>query len=312
MILLWISAYTLCLINTLFVLYVWTLQKSRAVFALFLLVLNVFLTTAVPFIGIILNVFSFFAQFLMYILISLFSLSVPHFIFTSMSDKQGALKIPRWYIILCIICITVFSILFIGNVTRFSIYISFFLPLFSISSMIGVKKNKTEQSYEAAMLTKTGIWLFIVASSLFAVYGILHLTGLNNDLLPRYFFAVFPIAYQIPVFLYNFTTVKRYLRMQSDFLDRIMRSDSANSAADTTLLPEQGGVVSVQLLREKLLLSKREAETAIKLYEGKTYNQIADELFVSLSAVKKHAYNIYRKLDITNNRHLMQKINDIL
>lgn len=305
---LWISAYTLCLINTLFVLYVWTLQKSRAVFALFLLVLNVFLTTAVPFIAVILNVFSFSAQFLMYILISLFSLSVPLFIFTSMSDKQTTIKIPRWYIVVCIVCILIFSILFIGNVTRRSIYISFFLPLFSISSMIGVKKNKTAQSSEAKMLTKTGIRLFVVASALFAVYGILHLAGLNNDVLPLYFFAVFPIAYQIPVFVYNIQCVYNAARKQAEFLQKIQQSSDIPSSSVRSLLSSPPAV----LLCEKLMLSKREAETAVKLYEGKTYNQIADELYVSLSAVKKHAYNIYRKLDITNNRQLMQKINDIL
>lgn len=309
MTLLWISAYTLSLCNTLFVLYVWSLQKNRAVFALFLLVLNVFCTTAVPFISLMLGVFTLPSQFLLYIFVSFFSLSVPNFIFSAISLSDEKLGIPRWYLAVCTAFFGLFCFLFLMRY-KYSQIISFFLPLFSVVSTIGLKKTGT-QSDEQIILSKTGKSLFIIASSLFALYAVL-LLFTPREMLSVYFFGVFPIAYQIPVFMYNFTTVKRHLRMQSDFLDRIMRSDSANSAADITLLPEQGGVASVQLLREKLLLSKREAETAIKLYEGKTYNQVADELFVSLSAVKKHAYNIYRKLDITNNRHLMQKINDIL
>jgi len=38
------------------------------------------------------------------------------------------------------------------------------------------------------------------------------------------------------------------------------------------------------------------------------YEAIAGKLFISLSAVKKHAYNIYQKLGIHNNRELIMII----
>jgi DNA-binding NarL/FixJ family response regulator len=47
-------------------------------------------------------------------------------------------------------------------------------------------------------------------------------------------------------------------------------------------------------------LSVREREVAEKLCMGLKYEEIAQQLFVSLATIKKHAYNIYRKLDISN------------
>jgi DNA-binding NarL/FixJ family response regulator len=48
----------------------------------------------------------------------------------------------------------------------------------------------------------------------------------------------------------------------------------------------------------------------LNLYEGLTYEQIAEKLFVSLSAIKKHAYNIYRKTGAKNNRQLMRMMSE--
>jgi DNA-binding CsgD family transcriptional regulator len=53
------------------------------------------------------------------------------------------------------------------------------------------------------------------------------------------------------------------------------------------------------------LLTKRENEVAMEICSGLKYEEIANKLFISLSAVKKHTYNIYRKLGIKNNRELI-------
>ena len=58
---------------------------------------------------------------------------------------------------------------------------------------------------------------------------------------------------------------------------------------------------------ELSLLTRRENEVALAICNGYKYKEIAEYLFISLSAVKKHAYNIYRKLDISNSRELMFK-----
>ncbi|MDR0497615.1 MAG: helix-turn-helix transcriptional regulator, partial [Treponema sp.] len=90
------------------------------------------------------------------------------------------------------------------------------------------------------------------------------------------FWAIFTFAYQIPGLLY----CRRRLL--------------------------QKGTVA----RNKALgiLTRRESEVALAICEGLKYEEIAEKLFVSLSAVKKHAYNIYRKLNISNNRELMRLI----
>jgi len=87
------------------------------------------------------------------------------------------------------------------------------------------------------------------------------------------FWAVFSSAYQIPGLLY---CKKRLLNK-------------------TTLFGKTG----IQSL------TKRENEVALAICKGYKYEEIAKNLFVSLSAVKKHSYNIYRKLGINNNRELL-------
>jgi len=53
------------------------------------------------------------------------------------------------------------------------------------------------------------------------------------------------------------------------------------------------------------LLTKRENEVAAAICSGLKYSEIAEKLFISLSAVKFHANSIYRKLGIKNNRELL-------
>ncbi|MCL2196475.1 MAG: helix-turn-helix transcriptional regulator [Treponema sp.] len=85
--------------------------------------------------------------------------------------------------------------------------------------------------------------------------------------------AVFTLSYQIPGLVY----CKKYL-------------------LDKTIKTGKTGLSS---------LSKRENEVALAIYSGLTYAEIAEKLFITLSAVKKHAYSIYRKLGIKNNRELL-------
>jgi len=53
-------------------------------------------------------------------------------------------------------------------------------------------------------------------------------------------------------------------------------------------------------------LTKRENEVALAICNGQKYEEIAQKMCLSLSTVKKHSFNIYRKLGINNNRELMQ------
>lgn len=56
------------------------------------------------------------------------------------------------------------------------------------------------------------------------------------------------------------------------------------------------------------VLSGREKEVMTLLLTGKKRKDIAEELFVSESTIKKHSASIYRKLGVENRRELLEKI----
>ena len=47
-------------------------------------------------------------------------------------------------------------------------------------------------------------------------------------------------------------------------------------------------------------LTERETEVLEQLSKGLTYDQIAENLFISYGTVRKHVENIYRKLGVNN------------
>jgi len=54
-------------------------------------------------------------------------------------------------------------------------------------------------------------------------------------------------------------------------------------------------------------LSKRENEVLRKLREGKSYQAIANELFIAKSTVKFHIKNIYHKMHVSNKTQMLLK-----
>jgi len=56
------------------------------------------------------------------------------------------------------------------------------------------------------------------------------------------------------------------------------------------------------------LLSVREKEVTKLIIEGKTNQQIADELFIAISTVKTHINNIYKILEVKNRREAIAKV----
>jgi len=56
-------------------------------------------------------------------------------------------------------------------------------------------------------------------------------------------------------------------------------------------------------------LSEREQEVLEHLSKGLSYEQIADNLFISYGTVRKHVENIYRKLRVNNRTEAIDKAN---
>lgn len=54
-------------------------------------------------------------------------------------------------------------------------------------------------------------------------------------------------------------------------------------------------------------LSKRELEILEMLSRGLVYKEIAAELFISAETVRKHVYNIYNKLHVSNRVEAVNK-----
>ncbi|MCB9360852.1 MAG: response regulator transcription factor [Flavobacteriales bacterium] len=55
------------------------------------------------------------------------------------------------------------------------------------------------------------------------------------------------------------------------------------------------------------LISNREKEVLNLYAQGLTYNQIADELMLSPSTIRKHIENIYKKMDVHNKMEAVKK-----
>lgn len=67
-------------------------------------------------------------------------------------------------------------------------------------------------------------------------------------------------------------------------------------------------------LEERLrpfLLSKRELEVAWLLYRGYTNRQIAEELYIAETTVKKHVTHIYEKMQVSGRKEYKEKLRKI-
>ncbi|HUM28044.1 MAG TPA: helix-turn-helix transcriptional regulator, partial [Anaerolineales bacterium] len=55
-------------------------------------------------------------------------------------------------------------------------------------------------------------------------------------------------------------------------------------------------------------ITDREREIIVKVMQGKSNEEIARELFISLATVKTHLHNIYRKIGIDSRYDLLARV----
>jgi len=84
-----------------------------------------------------------------------------------------------------------------------------------------------------------------------------------------------------------------------------MTPSIATKALNILRFPEK--VTSDKIQMEEIKLSKRETEILEQLSKGLNYQQIAENLFISPSTVRKHIENIYKKLQVHNKMEAVQK-----
>jgi len=68
---------------------------------------------------------------------------------------------------------------------------------------------------------------------------------------------------------------------------------------------------SLEDLYQKYGISNREKQIITEICRGKTNQEIADELFISLQTVKDHTYNIFRKVNVRNRVQLTQVFSNL-
>ncbi len=96
-------------------------------------------------------------------------------------------------------------------------------------------------------------------------------------------------------FLSNFIPLF-YLKLKSDIAFIPVYAGRPNAEKKTLLCKAYG-------------ITKREREIVDGICEGKTNQQIADELFISLQTVKDHTHRIYSKIGINSRMKLVQLVN---
>ncbi len=89
--------------------------------------------------------------------------------------------------------------------------------------------------------------------------------------------------------------------------------------AEITVLPEEYAHIDKPITIEDIIsvwpevaqLTSREVEVFMYMIDNKRRKDIAEEMFVTESTVKKHTSNIFRKLDISSRYEIMEKIKKI-
>jgi len=275
--LVWIIAYSVVFVNCLCYLLWWKKTGSKALLSYFLLLANMILLTLFIVSFILPTREPSHAQiFVFFNVIACYLFTIPNFI--SASQGRDSRAIDR-----AILGIFAFSILLVNILVArgslFAVYAIFaaspilYLAIFRLFFRnVAVATDKDDLRIRAG-LSRIGLlnWLIIVVFCAIAFAANALSEGKHDAV--SVVFALMTIAYQVPGMLL-FNTLRR----------REVRVDIDASLS---------------------LLSKREREIAEKLCAGRTYAEIADELFISLSAVKKHCYSIYKKLGVRNNRELM-------
>lgn len=69
--------------------------------------------------------------------------------------------------------------------------------------------------------------------------------------------------------------------------------------------------LAMDTVQTQFSLSKREYEILLLMLDGKSYKEIELQLFISLHTVKRHVYNLYRKMKINSRHQLIHLISQL-
>lgn len=289
----WIAAYTICLVNVGLLLYRYVSYRLRSLLYLFLLVVDMlFVTVVVMVLVVTVGDARLFDAILTNCLLTYY-VTVPLFVFETTGVK------PPKRLIGSVLAgsVVVYNVL-VWVAPSGALYALYWVPIVLMTLPVSVRSwRKGDPSLyprpsfderERALrrnINLTGVIAGATAFVLGFAFFLFVQTPLGTSpLFVNGYFAAFTLLYQLPV---------TYFCLRGFPAPLI---EAGGTTPPTSPDPVALG------------LTAREQEVALRLYEGLKYEEIAEQLFVSLSAVKKHVYNIYRKTGVRNNRQLIRKL----
>ncbi len=186
----------------------------------------------------------------------------------SIAFNYRSLLISLSVVLFILTCVTSFS----GHLQYIEKLVVVFLGVSVVSSMLvnlGTKPKK-----EIAHLERSNRWLSILFLVIVPALLIANYVFGNNGY-------VFPIGFTLPLVFIFLAWHKLF-----DDLQRL-------SLLNPKLEPSQQHY-------KNFSLTPREKEIATLLVSGKTYKQIAEQLFISMPTVKTHTSHIYKKCKVNN------------
>ena len=90
-------------------------------------------------------------------------------------------------------------------------------------------------------------------------------------------------------------------------IELVMQGQYPISPSFARYLFRLAGAPVAKTTSSNLMVSPRELELLQFISQGSTYSHCADLMNISLSTVQSHIRNMYRKLEVTNNRQAISK-----
>jgi len=264
----WIVVYSICLVHITLFAGIYIKHKNKIELLYLIVLINIFLLAVIITLSLALGINNFIPV-LVNCILTLY-ITIPFWGYHLFNvDKKYLKLIPILVITEAVIenILLYFNLLNILFISRIVFYCFLSFPVFLKKENIDKENNL---KIKMRKVTKITVTLFVIfMASLIPFTHLLFEISYISSL----FWVVFTLAYQAPGFVYCVNSFKQ----KDESLSNIKLSS----------------------------LSKRENEVAMAICKGLTYAQIAEKQFISLSAVKKHAYSIYKKLRIKNNRELL-------
>lgn len=96
------------------------------------------------------------------------------------------------------------------------------------------------------------------------------------------------------------------------FITIIFLADSVRQTRAEQVIQQnksaENGLQNFELRSQEYKLTKRETEIVLLFYQGLTYNEIGEKLFISAKTVSNHVQNIYDKTAVKNKVALIRKL----